>query len=158
MVDDIVEVPKDELKEFEEWRKAHAPKPVPAPAPAPAGSKAPVVVNAPKAPVALNTPSVPHITPKPAPAPVPEKPKPAVISHAYPRWVTINPSRIVRSEKTVEEMRTRWNSIVQQGGGTPHVTAGPDWPKFQVTRDGKVMVVVNNAEEEAKATSPKNPT
>ena len=134
---DTIEVPAAELHEVEEWRKQHAPK-KPEPAPVVA-----IVVET------------------PAPETPPPLPTETDATGDYPRWVKVHPSWIVKSEKTQKEMHDsgHWNHIVdQQANARPHVTASPEWPEFHVHATGIVDVKVHDAEQEAKATSPKNPT
>ena len=122
--------------------KHEPPKPV-----VPAGPAAP---PKPAAPAAHVVPEVP-----------PKKVEPAKEPHEYPRWVKVHQSWIVKSEKTFQEMHDsgHWNHIVNmQVLAKRHITAGPRWPEFYVHATGIVDVKVKNAEQEAKATSHKNPT
>ena len=96
-----------------------------------------------------------------APPSAPKAAASASEPNEYPRWVKVDPSWIVKSEKTFQEMHDtgHWNHIVDpQAVAKQHITAGPQWPEFHVHATGIVDVKVNDAEQEAKATSPQNPT
>ena len=70
----------------------------------------------------------------------------------FPKWVVPHASHIVRQTAQPGESRPGTENSLLSAGDAPDHISTPAWTEFSVNRvTGEVMVLVQDAEEEAKA-------